>query len=34
MAFALYEAIAKVSAGLVTPEEALAVAEASIKHLR
>ncbi len=34
MAFALYEAIAKVCEGLETPEEALAAAEASIKHLR
>ncbi len=34
MAFALYEAIAKVSEGLETPQEALAVAEASVKHLR
>ncbi len=34
MAFALYEAIAKVCEGLETPEAALAAAEASIKHLR
>jgi len=34
MAFALYEAIAKVSEGIATPEEALRDAESKIKHLR
>ncbi len=34
MAFALYEAIAKVFENIATPEEALTAAEANIAHLR
>ena len=34
MAFALYEAIAKVFEGTATPQDALSEAEAKIAHLR